>query len=275
MKWQGRPFVVPLRHLRDHVGFSYLILCCFSQNGHYQVADTSSKSINFVCQFSDSTRCASYASKDMDLLRGHERNMAAAYTVHTHLSAAEGARYGDELRKLMDIADGEVPGKVLLHGKIYQEERWIFVPESCARKPTYQLALARSLAVGVLRMESVDGIRWGTSCTRLPPMPQCHYGVLIVWNRTNFVRHTVREIVPETGFNFRSKIGGSWSECLSCCSIATTSRTTTLSSRSSLFLISRTSRPSWTTPPAFGATCLSSIPCLRISPILTPTPTLT
>ena len=108
------------------------------------------------------------------------------------------------LQRLMDIADGEVPGKLILAGLIALYDKWITVPDDHEHFMPLQLA---HRCLPLLSHARIDGIKYGTGATHLPPMPRVRTGTLIVWLRTNRNRHMIQQVQPVKGTSLRNLLG--------------------------------------------------------------------
>ena len=109
----------------------------------------------------------------------------------------------------MDIADGEVPGKLILAGLIALDEKWITVPDDHEHFMPLQLAYR---CLPLLSHARIDGIKYGTGATHLPPMPRVRTGTLIAWLRTNRNRHMIQQVQPDKGTSLRSLLGSKWED---------------------------------------------------------------
>ena len=91
-----------------------------------------------------------------------------------------------ELLSLMDIADGVLPGKSVVHGRVYEPKsrKMIMLPVD-ATQPTKPLRLGQHVAADLLKLGSIDGIKYGNSVDRIAPIPQCQWGVMFIWHRNN------------------------------------------------------------------------------------------
>ena len=134
--WQGKPFFVPLRHIRQHA------------EGLYQATCLKTQSVFF-----DST-LSEYALRS-------------------------GVESINSLLRLIDLADRGAPNKNYLHGKVADEvtKKFKWVPLGHPQDPTEPFALALQSATGLLKLPSIDGVKFGTQCDRINAVHVCRRGV--------------------------------------------------------------------------------------------------
>ena len=116
------------------------------------------------------------------------------------------------LFRLMDVVDGSVPGKLTVHGKIYEphSQRYTTLPIN-AEQPTDILQLASQVALDHFNLGSLDGIKFGHAIARTPPVPQCHYGILLAWHVRNRGDYRLMTIRPSDGVHLKRLLPGQWS----------------------------------------------------------------
>ena len=106
-----------MRHLRNHVGFISLLLvfalCPFLQGSSSEAAAE-----HHLVYFSDGQRMTSTAfSANYGWLDADELKMIhTSKVIHSTTSSEQGAEAAAALRQLMDLADGALPNKPLIHG---------------------------------------------------------------------------------------------------------------------------------------------------------------
>ena len=177
IKWQGRPWLMALRHVRPHEGF---------------------------CP----TEATGYARSTW---------LADAHTHNTHTTTnTTDSGLNDVVRRLMelmDIADGTTPGRLQSYGRLYDEKRsrWTLV----ATKPSLAKLVrttGRFVAIGILGGLHFDLLRFGTQIPRLPAVVGPAESTLLVWCRTarmNYIIQTVnaahsvpiRDVLVDSGWS--------------------------------------------------------------------------
>ena len=141
-------------------------------------------------------------------LRPHASHAVALHVVNAQGSSAvyktdhSGLR---NLTQLMDYADAEALGKILTYGMVY-------VPGTQTWRQDHidhpVMSLAASVAKDFLRSFRFDALKLGTAVRRIPPVPACVSGVLIVWSRTNRMHYRTVEVTPSKGINLSKVMPG-------------------------------------------------------------------
>ena len=171
--------------------------------------------MSYRVDFSDGqvTKVCSLDAEFSPLDREESGVVSEIFTSINQLSTIAGKESAESLRRLMDIADGDVPGKAYIAGWMWSvdSQKWITVPNKSDESTSVQLQLARTVASSLLRLNSIDGVRWGSSCARIPSMPMCTFGVLSS-GCVAMVFASLREVSPETSINLKQISPGSWSD---------------------------------------------------------------
>ena len=213
--WQGRPYVVPLRHVRPHAGvglvYRHVSACAYFKHG---------KSLDLT----HLTHVGSGPNESRALYTNSQSSTGADVQVYTVSQAATGTAvnmYPTEdynktnsavvsLMSLMDMADSCSFGKTAFRGKVWFEELQAFrmLPPGSSMQDKVHKAVYRVCA-GLMKGLKHDGIRYGTAISRLSPMPRCFYGVCVFWERTNRSKCFQQIVNPSLGISVR-QLTTSW-----------------------------------------------------------------
>ena len=104
--WQGRPFLIPFRHIRNHIGWILSYLCV-----------------------RESTAALRTGSKERELTK--DPGTSRIYNLSGVM---------DSMLELIDIVDGGLDGKQFLHGKVMdtKTKRFTYVPPELRHGATKQ-----------------------------------------------------------------------------------------------------------------------------------------
>ena len=216
VRWQGQPYCIPLRHVRPHIAALLVhFLCILWADWQRGPTPSTTAGVPHRVLFSDeskqytanlSTLWSGVTSDDIKDVGG------GLVTKLDNMSYQVALDVTQSLMALMDIADGTVPGKTLIHGRLWSPDRqeWTLHPEELKDADTKQLICARHIGSDLLGLTHIDGVKYGTQISSLSTMPMCKYGYLFCWERLKRVRYMAREIYPEVGYNLRNQIGGNW-----------------------------------------------------------------
>ena len=153
--WQGRPYVVPLRHVRPHEGVGYLCLhsssCAYFRHGksldlahltHIGSSPNEPRSIAKDCSSCDNTK--------VSLLTQGDPSATNSSIVH--------------LMTLMDMTDASSFGKTTFRGKIWVEElqKFRMLPPGSTMDDEIHKTV-RHVCSGLMKGLKHDGIRYGLS----------------------------------------------------------------------------------------------------------------
>ena len=156
---QSVPYMVPLRHVRLHIG--YAVYSEFSQ-------------LDWHSYYQDTTIYAA----------------GQPQTIPTGAS---------DVLALMDIVDGTTPGKTHTVGKLLCEDSWLCFPEGLESDPPKIWTLVKKCAPMFLGNLSFDGIVYGTQCKRFPALPTgTGDGLLVFWPRARRENYFM-QMVPTNG----------------------------------------------------------------------------
>ena len=97
----------------------------------------------------------------------------------------------------MDMVDGSTPHRVFLEGR-YQNDRgeYVYLPEENEGKPTAIFSCALQIAMQLLHLSVLDGVRIGTQLKHYTSMSNCFYGVVLIWNRASRMDYKLWEVNP-------------------------------------------------------------------------------
>ena len=85
------------------------------------------------------------------------------------------------------------------------------VPRNLQEQPPRIWTLAQNvIGAGILNIGTIDGLIYGTGMRRINPLPQCFYGLLMMWQATHRKDYRIIEVVPRKGVPLHRLIGASW-----------------------------------------------------------------
>ena len=172
--WQGRPWLISLRHVRKHRGF-----------------------IHAMTNYASS--CASSTTWNQIYLTDTKNNdNSAANNNDQHQQAVI------SLMKMMDMTDGSQPCQVHVFGNIWDEKRsrYIFINNVPGSSNGHQLIdqSFNQIAQVFLAIFPYSGVMFGTMVRKINPVPRANHGYVICWDRSDRSNHEIYEIDPSKGF---------------------------------------------------------------------------
>ena len=178
--WQGRPWLISLRHVRKHQGFIHAM-------AYYATSCASATTWRSV-----------YLTVDENIADTVINETDKKFDDHHHRAIIS-------LMKMMDMTDGSDPRRVYVFGNIWDEKRnrYVFVtnvPGTTERHHDMDRAF-NEIAQIFLAIFPYSGVMFGTHVKRINPTPRAVNGYVICWDRTDRSNHEIYEIDPSKGFN--------------------------------------------------------------------------
>ena len=172
----GLPLLVPLSHLRKHI-LGAFFLWLSSQLTHSQASNMFvNPSVVLMCS-------KLYAS-----------NVFGVQDVHIDQPL--------QMNTLMDICDGQSPGKVTRIGMVVSKTgEWSVAPSVKEFENHRVTELCRSVFGTYLR--NIDCIQFGTGARRLHVPAKCKWSIFVLWSRLNRIQYHVRFIKSDISYTVR------------------------------------------------------------------------
>ena len=183
--WQGRPYCLPLRHVRPHKGFAGAILAHATVLACFENNTPNTAHLTHLCRSDE-------------------------LTVHSVSRDPAGVT---ALMHIMDLADAAQYGKLETHGKLWIEQinSYRILPEGTdLNTPVHKFisTFCQSHLDGYIH----DGVKFGTCIPRIPPMHHCMHGVILCWDRRNRANSFQQLVNPSLGISVRQLCGSRWNE---------------------------------------------------------------
>ena len=231
--WQGRPWLMALRHLRNHQGYVGA-LSAFS--------DRCASSVQWISRnpcvqvFFTSQMCCSgpavntYSSQRVDLKSCLRTTSSAsvkkvAFDLESSDTSAgtlvmspplnqclntdsdTAQRAVISLMHLMDKIDGQTPHKVLQFGKMYDSRKMGYVFINTLSGSTDGLMdKMKEVSKVFVHDFFIEGMVCGTQSTCCPPVQHATAGHLCVWKRSDRSNHIMWQIQPAHGINLKTHL---------------------------------------------------------------------
>ena len=175
VKWQGIPYLLPLRYIRPHQGLFTKI--------EYNTYMTSLATAP-VNQEYPAFRTG--AGRDSTAVLG-----------------------------FMDLVDGMSPGTTTIAGWTKDtDEKWTMRPYEWSGDQNRPRIFkdAQELMHSHLSYDNMDGVLAGTMVKRGPPIAKATYGVLMLWLRADRAEYQLVEVVPNRTLSIAKYVGGAWEQ---------------------------------------------------------------
>ena len=195
VRWQGRPWLMSLRHLRPHEGYAAAVATSGETSAYWAYAMSKPHPLTDVrvC-FQDRTSSVlaplladGYPLGDPVDLNTPQHQTT---TTDTYESVAQAVQ---SLQLLQDRADGCAPGKVQTYGRLYDGHSWKHV----ASVPVLASAIekeADAVCARLLNNSQYHLLRFGTQCKAVPSLPVKAHTRLITWHRNNRLDYSIQDI---------------------------------------------------------------------------------
>ncbi|CAK0840390.1 unnamed protein product, partial [Prorocentrum cordatum] len=115
------------------------------------------------------------------------------------------------LGRLMDIVDGSIYGQVTRLGRtITQDGQVKCSPDAKTLVNLQPWKLSMMTYRTIFHLKSLDGILYGTSLRRVPPLHAVRFGLLVLWERKDRTNYMTYEIDPSMGVTVGSLVSFKW-----------------------------------------------------------------
>ena len=176
----GMPLLVPLSHLRKHILYLFFLFLINGLTDDQRNLFVNPGVISACCKVF--MECGVFGVKDL-----HEDQPA-------------------EVNQLMDLADGQSPGKVCRIGLIQSDkDNWTVFPSVTGYEEHPVTLLCKSLFGP--HIKSVDCIQYGTGVRRLSVPRKVLWSLFFTWNRLNRLSYSIKFIKGEQQYTVRDNHG--------------------------------------------------------------------
>ena len=197
---QGIPLILPFSHIRKHV-----LQALYNYYNHFANDNNHNDIRNYYCNYQLVSDLA-----DIHYNEVYITDFNSNYNSDNSVGILE------TTKSIMDITDGEPPGKLLWIGIVFDEDNnFTYKPSKEVAEQHSMITIGTKLLQQTTSFTTIHGVIYGTDLRRLPGVRNGTVGMLLRWKRDNRLQYQLQELSNiQVSRTFRGNQFEGWSTVL-------------------------------------------------------------